>query len=80
MAKRRKSKLYVSRGGDKLHGALSALGLDVAGLTAVDFGANVGGFTDCLLRHGLRCVGVEAEEKSKGDRGGTDKWTLLCAA
>lgn len=52
MAKRRKSKLYVSRGGDKLHGALSALGLDVAGLTAVDFGANVGGFTDCLLQHG----------------------------
>jgi 23S rRNA (cytidine1920-2'-O)/16S rRNA (cytidine1409-2'-O)-methyltransferase len=56
VAKRRKSKLYVSRGGDKLDGALTSFDIDVCGLTAVDLGANVGGFTDCLLQHGAAKV------------------------
>ncbi|MGH7819770.1 MAG: S4 domain-containing protein, partial [Candidatus Binatia bacterium] len=36
---------FVSRGGDKLDGALSAFGLEVAGLVALDVGASTGGFT-----------------------------------
>ena len=47
---------YVSRGGDKLAGALAAFGFDVTGLVAVDVGASTGGFTDCLLRRGAAHV------------------------
>jgi 23S rRNA (cytidine1920-2'-O)/16S rRNA (cytidine1409-2'-O)-methyltransferase len=41
---------YVSRGGDKLAGALDAFGVEVAGLRCLDVGASTGGFTDCLLQ------------------------------
>jgi len=47
---------YVSRGGEKLEGALTAFGIDVMGLDAIDIGASTGGFTDCLLKHGARSV------------------------
>jgi 23S rRNA (cytidine1920-2'-O)/16S rRNA (cytidine1409-2'-O)-methyltransferase len=47
---------YVSRGGEKLEGALRAFGLDVTGLEALDVGASTGGFTDALLQHGARHV------------------------
>ena len=47
---------YVSRGGLKLEHALQHFKLDVAGLTALDFGASTGGFTDCLLQHGAAKV------------------------
>jgi 23S rRNA (cytidine1920-2'-O)/16S rRNA (cytidine1409-2'-O)-methyltransferase len=47
---------YVSRGGEKLAGALDAFGLDVTGRMALDVGASTGGFTDCLLRRGARRV------------------------
>lgn len=47
---------YVSRGGEKLAGALAAFGLDVRGRQALDVGASTGGFTDCLLRHGAARV------------------------
>ena len=47
---------YVSRGGEKLAGALDAFGLEVAGQAALDVGASTGGFTDCLLRRGARRV------------------------
>lgn len=47
---------YVSRGGLKLAGALDALGVDVAGVDALDLGASTGGFTDCLLRRGAARV------------------------
>jgi 23S rRNA (cytidine1920-2'-O)/16S rRNA (cytidine1409-2'-O)-methyltransferase len=47
---------YVSRGGEKLAGALAAFGLDVRGRTAVDVGASTGGFTDCLLQAGAAHV------------------------
>jgi len=47
---------WVSRGGDKLDGALDALDLDVAGRIALDAGASTGGFTDVLLDRGARTV------------------------
>mgnify|MGYP001106012711 CR=1 FL=1 len=43
---------YVSRGGEKLEGALQAFDLPVAGRICADVGASTGGFTDCLLQHG----------------------------
>lgn len=47
---------YVSRGGDKLAGALADLALDPSGMFCVDIGASTGGFSDCLLQHGARGV------------------------
>ena len=47
---------YVSRGGRKLAAALDAFGIDPAGCVCADFGANVGGFTDCLLQRGAEKV------------------------
>ncbi len=47
---------YISKGGLKLEGALSAFGLSPAGLVCVDAGASTGGFTDCLLKHGAGLV------------------------
>lgn len=47
---------YVGRGGTKLEGALSALGVDPAGLSCIDIGCSTGGFTDCLLKHGAAGV------------------------
>ena len=47
---------FVSRGGDKLFGALEAFEFDVAGLRAIDVGASTGGFTDCLLQRGATSV------------------------
>ena len=47
---------FVSRGGDKLAGALEDFGLDVGGLSCLDAGASTGGFTDCLLQAGSKSV------------------------
>jgi len=47
---------YVSRGGEKLAGALDDLGLDPAGKTCLDLGASTGGFSDCLLQRGASKV------------------------
>lgn len=47
---------FVSRGGDKLAGALGDLGVDPAGLVCLDLGASTGGFTDCLLQRGAERV------------------------
>jgi len=47
---------YVSRGGIKLAHALDEFKLDVTSVTAMDVGASTGGFTDCLLQRGARCV------------------------
>ncbi|MDR1037623.1 MAG: TlyA family RNA methyltransferase [Deltaproteobacteria bacterium] len=49
-------KLYASRGGDKLKGALDDLGIDPAGWKCLDLGASTGGFTDCLLKSGAASV------------------------
>ncbi len=47
---------YVSRGGIKLANGLDALGVAVAGRSALDVGASTGGFTDCLLQRGAQHV------------------------
>ena len=47
---------FVSRGGEKLAGALDAFGVDPAGRVCLDVGASTGGFTDCLLRRGASRV------------------------
>jgi 23S rRNA (cytidine1920-2'-O)/16S rRNA (cytidine1409-2'-O)-methyltransferase len=47
---------FVSRGGEKLAGALEDLGLDPRGRACLDLGASTGGFTDCLLQAGARSV------------------------
>jgi len=52
---------YVSRGGEKLEGALGAFRLDPAGKVCLDVGSSTGGFTDCLLQRGaerVHCVDV----------------------
>lgn len=52
---------YVSRGGEKLEGALQHWKLNVTDLVGMDAGASTGGFTDCLLQHGaskVYCVDV----------------------
>lgn len=52
---------FVSRGGYKLQGALDAFGCCFQGKIAMDVGASTGGFTDCLLQHGVQkvtCVDV----------------------
>ncbi len=53
---RGESRRFVSRGGDKLAGALEDLGIDPAGCVCLDVGASTGGFTDCLLQAGARRV------------------------
>jgi 23S rRNA (cytidine1920-2'-O)/16S rRNA (cytidine1409-2'-O)-methyltransferase len=51
---------FVSRGGDKLAGALDRFAIDVVARTALDAGASTGGFTDCLLQSGAaRVVAVD---------------------
>ena len=47
---------FVSRAGLKLQSAITAFKLDVTGRTCADLGANVGGFTDSLLRAGATKV------------------------
>lgn len=47
---------YVSRGGEKIEGALKAFAIDVTGFVCADVGSSTGGFTDCLLQHGAAKV------------------------
>lgn len=47
---------FASRGGFKLEKALETLALPTEGLVAADIGASTGGFTDCLLKRGVRKV------------------------
>lgn len=47
---------FVSRGGEKLAGALDVFGVDPAGMVTADLGASTGGFTDCLLQRGAARV------------------------
>jgi 23S rRNA (cytidine1920-2'-O)/16S rRNA (cytidine1409-2'-O)-methyltransferase len=47
---------FVSRGGEKLEGALTALDVNVRGAICADVGASTGGFTDCLLQRGAKRV------------------------
>lgn len=60
---------FVSRGGEKLEGALAHFAIEVKSLHALDVGASTGGFTDCLLQRGaasVTCVDVgQAQLHSK---------------
>jgi 23S rRNA (cytidine1920-2'-O)/16S rRNA (cytidine1409-2'-O)-methyltransferase len=47
---------FVSRGGDKLAGALDAFDVATEQRRAIDVGASTGGFTDCLLQRGVTSV------------------------
>ena len=47
---------FVSRGGEKLAGALDTFRLDVSGLRVVDIGASTGGFSDCVLQRGAASI------------------------
>lgn len=47
---------FVSRGGEKLDGALRRFGIAVAGRRWLDLGASSGGFTDRLLQGGASAV------------------------
>ena len=47
---------YVSRGGEKLEGALDFFRLSLGSGGIVDLGASTGGFTHCLLSHGASKV------------------------
>ncbi len=51
---------FVSRGGDKLVGALVTFGIPLVGRIAIDSGISTGGFTDCLLQRGVaRVYGID---------------------
>ncbi len=47
---------YVSRGGEKMEGALKAFEIDPRGMVVIDVGASTGGFTDCILQKGAEKV------------------------
>ncbi len=47
---------FVSRGGEKLQGALKEFSISVDKKICVDIGASTGGFTDCLLQAGANKV------------------------
>lgn len=49
-------KTYVSRGGDKLIAALDHFGVVPKGKVAIDIGSSTGGFTDCLLKEGVKSI------------------------
>lgn len=55
---------FVSRGGEKLLGALEAFPINPSGLTCADVGSSTGGFSDCLLQHGA--VRIYAIDVGKG--------------
>lgn len=51
---------YVSRGALKLIPALKQFALPLADKVAIDVGQSTGGFTDCLLQHGIaKVIGIE---------------------
>ncbi len=51
---------YVSRAGLKLEAALQSNNINVKDKVAIDVGQSTGGFTDCLLKHGIkRVIGIE---------------------
>src|ERR1043165_6103344 len=52
---------FVSRGGEKLAGAIERFTLDFHSMHVLDVGASTGGFTDCALQAGATdvvCVDV----------------------
>ncbi|MBK8782417.1 MAG: TlyA family RNA methyltransferase [Anaerolineales bacterium] len=55
---------FVSRGGEKLEGALDTFAIDVKDFVCADVGSSTGGFTDCMLQRGA--VKVYAIDVGKG--------------
>ncbi|MGQ4874075.1 MAG: TlyA family RNA methyltransferase [Promethearchaeia archaeon] len=47
---------YVGKGGIKLEAALNEFKIKVKGKICADFGSSIGGFVDCLLKHGAKKV------------------------
>jgi 23S rRNA (cytidine1920-2'-O)/16S rRNA (cytidine1409-2'-O)-methyltransferase len=69
---------YVSRGGEKLEGALAAFELDVAGLRCCDVGSSTGGFTDCLLQRGAaEVVAIDVGRAQMHERLANDRRVTL---
>lgn len=69
---------YVSRGGEKLEGALAAFDLDVADMRCCDVGASTGGFTDCLLQRGAaEVVAVDVGRAQMHERLAEDQRVTL---
>jgi 23S rRNA (cytidine1920-2'-O)/16S rRNA (cytidine1409-2'-O)-methyltransferase len=63
---------FVSRGGEKLAGALEHTKLNVQNLIACDIGISTGGFTDCLLQNGVtRVTGLDVGHNQLA-------WKLKC--
>jgi 23S rRNA (cytidine1920-2'-O)/16S rRNA (cytidine1409-2'-O)-methyltransferase len=47
---------FVSRGGEKLEGFFKEFPVELKDKIAMDIGASTGGFTDCLLKRGIKRV------------------------
>ena len=47
---------FVSRGGEKLEGFFNEFPVELKDKIAMDIGASTGGFTDCLLKRGIKKV------------------------
>lgn len=47
---------YVGRGGLKLESAIKEFSISIETKVCVDIGASIGGFTDCLIKHGASKV------------------------
>lgn len=47
---------FVSRGGEKLEGAMENFPIELKGSICLDIGSSTGGFTDCMLQHGATKV------------------------
>lgn len=63
----RKEVQYVSRGGHKLEGAMSRFEINLQNLVAADVGASTGGFSDFLLKNGVKkiyCLDVGHDQLS----------------
>ena len=50
------NKNFASQGAYKLEKAFEEWNIDVQGKSCVDIGCSNGGFTDCLLRRGAKCI------------------------
>ena len=48
--------IYVSRGGLKLEKAINMFDIELEDKIAIDIGASTGGFTDCMLKQGIKRV------------------------
>jgi 23S rRNA (cytidine1920-2'-O)/16S rRNA (cytidine1409-2'-O)-methyltransferase len=69
---------FVSRGGDKLQGALERFGLDLTGSLVLDAGISTGGFTDCALQAGAaRVIGVDVGYGQLAERLRRDERVVL---